>query len=171
MIALLPPSIAGAFTLLIPLLFFVGLLLLPLLDRGPARGVRKRPLWTAAIILLILVLLLLSDHRRRSTFTGWPMAEPPSVPEGISISPAAEEGRILFATYGCNSCHAVAGHGRSVAVDLASLEGRLSHDTIREYILQPPAGIAMPGYKHRLREDELVALTEFCHVAQTFPLR
>ncbi len=171
LIALLPSQIAGALTLLVPLLFFVGLLLLPLLDRGPARGVRKRPLWTAIIILLIIGLLLLSDYRRRSAFTGWPMREPPPVPEGISISPAAEEGRILFAEYGCNSCHSVAGHGRGVAVDLASLEGRLTRDIIREYILQPPAGIAMPGYEERLSEDELTALTEFCHVAQTFPLR
>lgn len=171
LIAFLPPAIAGTFTLLIPLLFFIGFLLLPLLDRSPARGVKKRPLWTALIILLIILLLLLSDYRRRSSFTGGPISEPPSVPAGITLSTEAEEGRILFASYGCNSCHAVAGQGRAVAVDLAFLKGRLSQDKIRDYILQPPEGIAMPGYEGRLSDEELIALTEFCHVAQTFPLR
>ena len=71
----------------------------------------------------------------------------------------------------CNSCHGVAGHGPKVAVDFASLQGQLSRDKIRQYILQPPAEVAMPSYEGRLSEDELVALTEFCHVVQTFPLQ
>jgi cytochrome c551/c552 len=88
------------------------------------------------------------------------------------LSPDAEHGRILFAQYGCNSCHPVAGHGRKFAVDFAALQGQLSRDKIREYILRPPPPeVAMPSYEGRLDEDELIALTAFCHVVQTFPMR
>ncbi len=171
LIAFLPPSIAPWFIVSLPVVVFTLLMALPFLDRSPVRGVRKRPIWAAIVILLVVIILLLTDYRRRSTFAGWPELHPPPVPEGMALPEDAERGRQLFATYGCNSCHAVAGHGRKVAVDLASLQGQLSRDKIREYILQPPVGIAMPGYEGRLDESELVALTEFCHVAQTFPLR
>ena len=171
LIALLPPKIAPWFVVVFPLAVFGFLFLLPFADRSPARGVRKRPLWVALVILIVILILGLTDYRRRSTFFGWPDAEPPPVPVGMELPPAAERGRMLFAQYGCNSCHPVAGHGRKVAVDFASLQGQMSRDKIQEYILQPPAGVAMPSYQDRLNDDELTALVEFCHVVQTFPLQ
>ena len=171
MIALLPPAVAPWFVVALPIVVLVGLLLLPFLDRSPVRGIRKRPLWLAAVILIVIALLVLSDYRRRSKFTGWPDSKPPPVPVGMVLPPTAEKGRLLFAQYGCNSCHPVAGHGRKVAVDFAMLGGDLSRDKIREYVLRPPAGIAMPSYEGRMDEDDLIAITEFCHVVQTFPLR
>ncbi len=171
LIALLPPAIAPWFVVVFPVAVFVFLMLVPVLDRSPVRGARKRPFWVAAVILIVIALLALSDYRRRSTFTGWPELNPPPVPAGMVLPPDAERGRILFAQYGCNSCHPVAGHGRKVAVDFASLQGQLSRDKIREFILRPPPDVAMPSSEGRLEEDELVALMEFCHVVQTFPLR
>lgn len=171
LIALLPAAIAPWFVVLLPIAALGLLLLLPFLDRNPNRGVRRRPVWAAIVVVLVMTLLALTDYRRRSTFTGWPDQPPPPVPAGMTLPPVAEQGRLLFAQYGCNSCHAVAGHGRHVAVDIASLQGQMSRDKIREYILQPPEGIAMPAYEGRLSEEELTALTEFCHVAQTFPLQ
>jgi ubiquinol-cytochrome c reductase cytochrome b subunit len=171
LIAILPPAVAPWFMVIFPVAVFVFLMLVPLIDRSPQRGVRKRPFWVAAVILVIIALLALTDYRRRSAFTGWPILEPPPVPAGMELPPDAERGRILFAQYGCNSCHPVAGHGRKVAVDFASLQGQLSRDKIREYILRPPPDVAMPPYEGRLDDDELIALIEFCHVVQTFPLR
>jgi cytochrome c551/c552 len=144
---------------------------LPFIDRSPVRGIRKRPFWLVAVVVVVLAILALSDYRRRSHFTGWPDLSPPTVPVGMVLPPEAERGRILFATYGCNSCHSIGGNGRKVAVDFASLRGQLSLDKIREYVLNPPIGVAMPSYQGRMTEEELVAVVAFCHVVQTFPLQ
>jgi cytochrome c553 len=80
-----------------------------------------------------------------------------------------ERGRMLFATHGCNSCHAVAGNGPQFAPDIARLRQRYSLEGIRHYILQPPPGVAMPSYRGQISEEDLTLVAEFCHVAQTFP--
>jgi mono/diheme cytochrome c family protein len=97
------------------------------------------------------------------------MGEAPPVPEGVALSQQAEEGRLLFARYGCNSCHSISGHGREVAVDLAHVDATLSRQEYRAYILNPPEGIAMPAYEGRITEQELEALLDFVHAAQAFP--
>jgi ubiquinol-cytochrome c reductase cytochrome b subunit len=171
LIALLPPWIAPWFVVLFPLATFAILISLPFLDRGPRRGLRARPLWAILVVLLIVALLALSDYRRRSPFIGWPDPAPPPVPEGLELTPAAERGRLLFAEYGCNSCHAVAGRGRQVGPDFTKLPSPRSHDELRKFILQPPDDAPMPAYRGRLTGDDLRAVVEFCHVAQTFPRR
>lgn len=171
LIALLPPSVAPWFVVVFPLLVIAALMALPLLDRTPARGVRKRPVWLAVVILLVIGLFALSDYRRRSDFTGWPDDQPPPVPDGVQLTPSAEQGRLLFAKFGCNSCHPIAGQGRQIGPDFTSLEKPRSQEALRDYILQPPAGVAMPAYAGRLNDDELKYLVDFCHVAQTFPRR
>lgn len=171
LIALLPAWIAPWFVVLFPVLTLIGLLLLPLLDRGPARGIRKRPVWLLIVVVSVVALLWLSDYRRRSEFTGWPDPEPPPVPAGVTLTPDAERGRLLFAEYGCNSCHPVSGRGPRIGTDFSKITVPLSRKDIRDYTLQPPEGIAMPAYAGRLNEEELAAVVEFCHVAQTFPRR
>ena len=168
LIALVPSTVAPWFVVLFPALVFLGLMSIPFLDRGPARGVSQRPYWLVTVILLTLTILGLSDYRRRSTFTAWPDQKPPTVPQNVHLTEEAERGRILFAEYGCNSCHAVAGQGRHVAVDFTTLEEMRSFEEMREYIRKPPTDVAMPSYGSRVEEDELAALAAFCHVAQTF---
>jgi len=170
LIALLPPAVAPWFIVLLPIAAFVVLMAFPFVDRGPYRGIRRRPIILVVVTLIVLSMLALSDYRRRSDFTGWPKPEPPEVTR-VTLSPEAEHGRQLFATYGCNSCHAVGGQGRKFAVDFAEMPAVRSRDHIRKYILQPPTGIAMPAYDGRLTEEELEGLTAFCHVAQTFRRR
>jgi ubiquinol-cytochrome c reductase cytochrome b subunit len=171
LIALLPPAVAPWFVVVFPIAAFLGLILLPFLDRGPARGVRQRPVWAVVVVLLVVALLALSDYRRRSSFTGWPDPDPPQIPVGLELTDEAEQGRLLFAKFGCNSCHPISGQGRHVAVDLTKLESPLSRDNIRSFVLQPPEGVAMPGYADRLDDDEIRFLVEFCHAVQTFPRR
>jgi ubiquinol-cytochrome c reductase cytochrome b subunit len=168
-IALLPPAVSPIFLVAFPLSLFFGMLLLPLLDRGPNRGARKRPIWTAFVVLSMVALLWLTDLRTRSPWTGWPDANPPPVPAGIVISERAEAGRELFARYGCNSCHSVSSHGRDVGPDLAAAEHRFSPSELRNYILAPPAGVPMPSYVGRITEADLDKVVEFVLVAQTFP--
>jgi ubiquinol-cytochrome c reductase cytochrome b subunit len=169
LIALLPEWLAPPFVVFFPLLLLLAMLALPFVDRSPKRGMRKRPLAVAFVIVCVIALVGLSSLRLRSPWTGWPDAEPPPVPTGTILSPAAEEGRHLFARYGCNNCHAVGGVGRTVAVDLARVGPRLSRQEYRAYILRPPAGIAMPAYEGRIRDEEMESLLDYIHAALNFP--
>jgi ubiquinol-cytochrome c reductase cytochrome b subunit len=168
LIAYLPESIAPGFVVVFPLVVFLGLVLLPFIDRGPKRGIRNRPYAAAFVALAVIAILVLSSLRMRSAWTACPMDEPPPVPAGVVLSEEAEQGRQLFATHGCNSCHAVGGHGREVAVDLAALPKLLSHAELKAFIRRPPEGVAMPTYEH-LPPDELERLAAFVLAAQTFP--
>jgi len=169
LIALVPARWAPSFVVVFPLVLLLAMLALPIISRGPKRGMRKRPLAVVFVVGCVVALVGLSALRIHSPWTGWPMDEPPPVPKGVILSPHAEQGRQLFAEFGCNSCHAVSGHGRAVAVDLAHVGARLSRQEYRAYILNPPAGIAMPAYEGRISEEELEALLDYVHAAQAFP--
>lgn len=169
LIAQLPPAVSPAFLVAFPVFLILGMLLLPLLDRGPNRGVRKRPIWTAFVLLCAVALLYLTDLRTRSPWTGWPDTNPPPVPSGVVLAETTLVGRRLFVQYGCNSCHAVSSQGRRVGPDLAAIDHRLSPTELRSYILAPPADVPMPGYRGRIAEEDLDRVVEFVLVAQTFP--
>lgn len=175
LIALLPPGYAQVFVVAFPIGLFLVLMALPFVDRSSSRGLTRRPLAIGVVVLCVLALVILTDLRRRSAWTGRPGAGPPPVPPQAALSSDVETGRLLFAQFGCTSCHAVGGHGAQVAVDLASLSPPRSHQALREYILQPPPGVAMPAYvdqldRGRLTDEQLEQIVGFCLVAQTFPL-
>lgn len=169
LIAVTPPWLAPVLVVALPLLAFAVLCAIPFIDRGPLRGIRARPRIAVAVAVTVLVMLGLTNYRYFSPWTGWPRLSPPALPAGVEISPVAEEGRQLFATYGCNSCHAVAGDGARVAVDLARRDSLMTSEELEMYILSPPEGISMPAYEGRLTPDELQRIMEFVLVAQTFP--
>lgn len=167
--ALLPPWLAPIVYVVLPVAVLLFLLALPFIDRSPWRGARKRPVMVTGVVLCIVALLYLSDLRRRSPWTGWPTTEPPPLPEGVEpLSPDAEQGRQLFATFGCTSCHAVAGWGRQVGPDLARLDDRYSLQELRAYIEQPPEDVPMPAYEGRLTDEELDLVARYVLAAQTF---
>lgn len=167
--ALLPPRLAPLFYVGFPVLLFLVLVALPFVDRSPYRGIRKRPVAVAVVAVCVIGIVYLSSLRRRSPWTGWPVQEPPPVPAGVQWSGEAERGRVLFAAYGCNSCHAIAGHGRHVGPDLTNLRQRYSREQLRNYILHPPEGVAMPAYAGHITEEDLEEVVNFVLVAQTFP--
>lgn len=172
LIALLPSWLAPSFIVLFPLTVVVAMVLLPFLDRGPARGIRHRPFAVGFVLLVVVSLGGLSSLRLRSPWTGWPNPDPPAVPPGVVLDEGAELGRQLFALKGCNSCHAVSGDGPSVAIDLATLDregGPRSRQELARFILNPEEGIAMPAYEGRLTEQELDRIVGYVLVAQTFP--
>jgi ubiquinol-cytochrome c reductase cytochrome b subunit len=169
LIAMLPSWLAPAFVVLFPLLLLLAMLALPFVDRGPKRGMRRRPLAVAIVAFCVMSLLGLSALRLRSGWTGWPSPVLPPVPEGVILSERAEQGRQLFASFGCNTCHSIGATGRTVAIDLAMVETPKSRQEYRRYILRPPLEIAMPPYEGRITEDELDALLDYVHAAQNFP--
>lgn len=169
LVALLPPAAAPTFQWLFPVALFFVLILLPFLDRSPHRGWRNRPVATTLVVVLVLAILGLSWLRYQSPWTGRPDAEIPSVPRGVVLAADAEDGRLLFGDHGCTNCHAVAGSGGAqVGTDLARMRHLYSQTELRHYILHPPAGVAMPSYAGRLREDDLERVVAFVLVAQTF---
>ncbi len=169
LVALLPERIVPTFLVLFPLVVLLGLTLLPLVDRGPDRGFRKRPLAVGFVVLTVVLLVALSGWRLRSPWTGWPSEGPPEIPPGFSLAPNAEAGRQLFAAHGCTSCHSVAGYGgRHVAVDLAAMEEPRSRQYLQDYVRQPPPGIAMPAYEGWATDEEIERLVDYVLAAQTF---
>ncbi len=170
LIALLPEWIASWFIVVFPLAVLLGLIMLPLVDRGPERGMRKRPIVVALVCVIIVGIVGLSGLRLRSPWTGWPVAEALPLPAGLTLNADAERGRQLFARQGCASCHSVAGHGgRQVAVDLARLPELRSHAGLMQYIRQPPVGVAMPAYEGWATDEEIARLADYVLAAQTFP--
>lgn len=168
--AVLPPAVAPHFHWLFPVVLFVVLLALPFVDRwDDNRGARNRPVAVTIVCLCVIAVVWLSAMRVQSSWTAWPQDQPPTVPASFALTGRAEQGRVLFSKYGCNSCHAVAGEGPTFGPDIARLRGRLSLEAIRRYMLDPPAGVAMPSYRGRMPEPDLLLVAEFCHVAQTFP--
>lgn len=171
LIALTPAWLAPYVIVMLPIAAFLALTALPLLDRSPYRGIRRRPAVVVSLFLLVLVVLGLTNLRYFSPWTGWPRAEPPAVPEGVEITAGAEIGRHLFADFGCNTCHAVAGDGARVGPDFADLDDAADREDMRAYILNPPPGVAMPGYEGRLTDEQMDRLLDFVMEAQTFPRR
>ena len=169
LVALLPAAIVPTFLWLFPVAIFVLLVLLPFIDRSPHRGWRNRPVMTGFVILMVLAVLSLSWLRIQSSWTGRPNAAAPATPEGVVLATDAEEGRLLFASYGCTSCHSVGGSGSShVGTDLARLNQLYSQAELSHYILHPPAGVAMPSYEGRLSAADLDRVVAYVLVAQTF---
>jgi ubiquinol-cytochrome c reductase cytochrome b subunit len=170
LIALLPPWLAPTFVWAFPLAVLVALVALPLVDRTPRRGFRARPLAASLVAFTATALVALSAARVRSPWTGWPSGPPP-VPEGVELTPGAEQGRQLFAGFGCTSCHPVAGVGQRVAVDIARPRRRLSREEYRAFVLEPPPDIPMPAYAGRIDEARMELLLDFLHAAQAFPYK
>jgi ubiquinol-cytochrome c reductase cytochrome b subunit len=169
LIAHLPPALTSWFYVGFPVLFFLFLLLVPFIDHGANRGLRRRPLAVGSIVLVVTALLSLTGLRMKSEWTAWPTQELVPLPPEAQLTPGVQKGHQLFTQYSCISCHAIAGHGGKVGPDLTDLDVRLSADELREFISHPPPHAAMPAYGERLSKDELEALVDFVLVAQTFP--
>ncbi len=170
LVALLPPAIAPTFQWAFPVALFLLLVSLPFVDRSPQRGWRNRPIATGLTVLAVLAILGLSWLRYQSPWTGWPSAQPPTVPTGVVLAADAENGRLLFPKYGCTSCHMVAGSGqRQVGTDLANMRHFYSQEELRRYILEPPPGVAMPSYAGHLTGADLEHVVAYVLVAQMFP--
>lgn len=169
LVALLPSAMAAQFQWLFPVVVFLILVALPFVDRSPLRGWRNRPVATLLVVTMALSILGLSWLRYQSSWTGRLDAEAPAVPHGVVLAEEAEQGRLLFRRHGCTSCHSVSGSGTArIGTDLARMKHLYSQEELRRYVLRPPAGVAMPSYETRLRDEDLERIVAFVLVAQTF---
>lgn len=169
LIAYLPPWLAPAIYVALPIAIFIALVALPFLDSASNRGARRRPLAIIGVSLILVVLFAFTSLRLSSPWTAWPTTELPPLPPGQELTESVHQGRALFTEYGCHNCHAIGGQGSSFGPNLTGYERRLSPDELRSVILEPPSDYAMPAYRDRITEDDLQRLVEFVLVAQTFP--
>jgi ubiquinol-cytochrome c reductase cytochrome b subunit len=166
LIAMLSPKWAPLFMVWFPIILFLLMIILPLLDRTPRRGISNRPFWVVTVGLMTMTLLGLSAYRMSSPWTAWPSHDLPPYPKDFIATQEINQGREVFVKYGCNSCHGVAGHGPRVGPDITEIKKIKTRREMEEVILRPPAHYAMPGYEGRMSEEELKHVIEFVFVLQ-----
>src|SRR5439155_23375997 len=140
----------------LPGLFFVFLFLLPLLDRGPRRSPRYRPISTAVGTLSVLGVAFLTWHAFQTT--------PPALVDERAARLTSTEvvGRQLVSAQACNSCHIIGGQGASIGPSLDGIAARRTSAYIHSYIenpknLNPNAG--MPGFLPPLTHEQVEDIT------------
>ena len=141
-------------TFYIPALAVVLLLLLPFIDRGPARSPVLRPLTSgvgAAVLAGMAVL----------TYQGMTAPPPPGREETAKVTeggkpPAPAPGAAVYARLGCAACHAIQGKGGAAGPDLSRAGAKRDAEWLKRFIRNPKevnAASVMPGYANVPAED------------------
>lgn len=99
-------------TWVLPGLFILGLLLLPLIDRNLERRPSSRPIALASGVAFLIVVFALLGISLRSLH-----ATP-------KLDPSLARGKLLFAQQHCMGCHRVHGEGGTVGPDLSYVADR-----------------------------------------------
>ena len=133
----------------IPLLLFLLLLMLPFLDRGPARSPLRRPVASTvgALLLASVVFLTYKGAVAPAQGVSAPVAE---------LAPALEEGREVYAAQGCAACHRVGNAGGTAGPDLSKIGAARDAEWLKRFITDPAEvnpGSPMPPYATLSSED------------------
>ena len=94
-------------TWVLPLLFMLGLLCWPFLDRNPARRPALRPVALGAGVIFLIAVFVLLGISLRNLY---------AMPK---FDPSVARGKALFAQHHCDACHRVHGEGGKVGPDLS----------------------------------------------------
>lgn len=113
---------------------------------------------------------LLRDSRVTERLAAARQAEERAVEESMGRSPSPEQGRLLFAgmqafTNGgmpCGACHAVAGHGGTLASDLTNAVERLGHSATVKAAEKPGFPLMRASYaSHPVTRQEALDLAAY----------
>jgi len=153
-----PGTLEWVGVVVLPGLFFVFLFLLPLLDRGPRRSPRYRPISTAIAMISVIAVVGLTWRSVQTT--------PPALADNRSERLTATEvvGRELIAAQGCTSCHVVNGQGGSVGPALDGVALRRSAAYIHSYIENPKGlnpNAAMPAFLPPLTHEQVEDISQY----------
>ncbi len=143
-----PMEIVG--TIVLPILFFLGLFALPWLDRRPGRRPASRPIVIGAGAGFLLVVL---------TFLSLSLYEVASLPKS---DPSVLRGKALYKELDCAGCHRIHGKGEAFGPDLSYIGDLRDRDWLIRHFKDPQAivpGSEMPNYG--LNEEELNDLTNY----------
>ena len=142
----------------LPGLFFVFLFLLPLLDRGPRRMPRYRPISIVLATLSVIGAAFLTWRAVQTT--------PPALAENRAERLTATEvvGRQLVGAQGCGSCHVISGQGGSVGPPLDGIANRRSAAYVHSYIENPKGlnpNAIMPAFLPPLSHEQVEDITQY----------
>lgn len=138
-------------TWVLPLLFILGLLLLPFLDRNPERRPASRPVAIGTGILFLVAVFTLVGISLRNLY---------AMPK---VDPSVARGRALFAQHHCAACHRIHGEGGKVGPDLSYVaDQRPDRQWHLRHFRDPQSvspGSVMPPFQ--LEEKDLNDLTSY----------
>ncbi len=147
-------------TTVLPVGFGALLILLPFIDRGPARGARRRPLaTTAAVVLLSGAALLTVQAIRTTPHTGGEQAA-----VGPKLDPTQEAGRLLYQQMKCDACHKIGAEGGATGPELTHVGTRRDAKWIHTFLENPSAIVPkspMPGYLDKLSHNEIEQMAQY----------
>ena len=153
-----PGSLEWVGVAVLPALFFVFLALLPLLDRGPRRSPRYRPISSAIAVISVLAVGGLTWQAVSTT--------PPALADDRNSRLTANEviGRELVDAQGCRSCHVIGGQGANVGPSLDGVGGRRGAAYIHSYIEDPRnlnPSATMPAFLPPLTHEQVEDVTQY----------
>ena len=147
-----PGSLEPVVATVLPGAAVLGLLLLPLLDRGPKRHPLDRPFLTGLGVLALLVVGALTMAGLRS-----PLVNPIEAKDPLVVA-----GRRIYQDMNCAYCHKIGGKGGVVGPELDKVAGDESIEWLEKHFRDPKSvtpGSVMPQLN--LLPDEVVALTAY----------
>jgi mono/diheme cytochrome c family protein len=153
-----PGSLEWVGVVVLPGLFFLFLVLLPFLDRGPRRSPRYRPISTAIATVSVIVVSVLTWRAVQTT--------PPALAEDRAERLTATEviGRQLVGAQGCISCHVINGQGGALGPSLDGIAARRGSAYIHSYI-ETPKGLnpnaTMPAFLPPLTHEQVEDVTQY----------
>ena len=138
-------------TWFLPAVFFLGLFLLPFLDRNPQRRVSSRPVSLGAGFAFLIGVFVLLFYSLVDLY---------AVPKS---DPSVIRGQELVAKHACKTCHRIHGEGAAIAPDLSFVADRRPE---REWHLQhfrDPRSVSPNSFmpKFPLTDRELNDLTNY----------
>ena len=153
-----PGSLEWVGVVVLPGLFFIFLILLPFLDRGPRRLPRYRPISTAMAVLSVIAIAFLTFRAVQTT--------PPALAENRAERLTSTEvvGRQLVAAQGCASCHVIDGQGGTIGPSLDGIASRRGAAYIHSYIEDPKnlnPNAAMPSFLPPLTHEQVEDITQY----------
>lgn len=142
----------------LPALFFIFLILVPFLDRGPRRSPRYRPVSTAVAAISVVAIAILTWQAVQTT--------PPALADDRNSRLTATEviGRELVDAQGCHSCHVIGGQGASVGPSLDSVATRRTPAYIHSYVEDPKnlnPNATMPAFLPPLTHEQVEDITQY----------
>ena len=153
-----PGSVEWVGVAVVPALFFIFLIVLPFLDRGPRRSPRYRPISIALGVISILGIAVLTWQAV--------LTMPPALADDRSSRLTATEvvGRQLVEAQGCRSCHVIAGQGASVGPSLDGVASRRMAAYIHSYVEDPKnlnPNATMPSFLPPLTHEQVEDITQY----------
>ncbi len=159
-LALIPHALTPYMIIGGPAVVFLAIFVLPLFAKEGERHPLRRP-W--AIGTLSVVVVFIASTWWLATWEPWsPRYDAPPLPTrvvGTNLTPAQQNGAVLFHDKGCEECHRIAGFGGFRGPDLTYVGNRLDPTELTWRIAN--GGYNMPAFGQILSAKQMNDLVDF----------